>query len=153
MKKSTTAQPAAKKTREASVGKMLKILSFSLDGEMHQELKQLGLNLSQFAVLMTLLEEEGLSQAAIGKKIIMPGYSTTRNIDALEEKQLLERRKDERSRRSHRIYLTDQGHALCPQLVAIVKKVNEALLSTLLPTEEKQLKAILKKLFCARLGL
>jgi DNA-binding MarR family transcriptional regulator len=94
---------------------MLKRLSIALDAEMSNELKRLELSLGQFAVLMTLSEAEGLTQTEIGKKIAMPGYATTRTLDALEEKRYVERRTDERSRRSHRIYLTDQSRRIAPE--------------------------------------
>ncbi len=152
MSKLKKAKPKAQIVRETSVGRMLKVLSSSLDATMNKELKQLDLNLSQFAVLMILLDEEGLTQAGIGKKIARPGYSTTRNIDALEKKELVERRTDERSRRSYRIYLTDQGHAIGPKLFAIVSRVNEGFLATLSAKEKEQLAAILKKLLNAKIG-
>lgn len=150
-KLSQTASPA-QRVRENSTGWMLKVLCTSLDAEMSNELKRLDLNPGQFAVLMTLSEGEGLTQTEIGKKITMPGYATTRTIDALEEKQYVERRQDDRSRRSYRIYLTDQSRRIIPKLIAIVMKVNEQLLSVLSSAERKHLVAMLKKLVLARLG-
>ena len=129
---------------------MLKALCTSLDEEMSDELKKLDLTVSQFAVLMTLLEKEGLTQSDIGKKIVMPGYATTRTIDSLEEKQFVVRRKDERSRRSFRIYLTDSSRAIAPKLFTTIGRVNRRLLSTLSLTETKNLTAILKKLVQTR---
>ncbi len=82
----------------------------------------------------------------------MPGYSTTRTMDTLEEKQLLERRQDERSRRSHRIYLTEKGRALAPDLFGIVRSVNERLLSPLAEQEREQFLDALGKLVSARLS-
>lgn len=136
--------------RRTSVGWMLKNLYSSLDAEMNKELEYLDLNINQFAVMMTLLENEGLTQAQIGKKIAMPGYSTTRTMDVLEEKKYLERRVDERSRRSYRIYLTDLGHAVGPELFAIVKRVNARLLSPLSEQEQAQLVGLLETLLLAR---
>ncbi|MES9926351.1 MAG: MarR family transcriptional regulator [Candidatus Thiodiazotropha endolucinida] len=150
MKMVKKTEPEAEKVRKGSTGWMLKILCTSLDAEMSNELKRLGLNLGQFAVLMTLSEAEGLTQSEIGKKITMPGYATTRTIDALEEKQFVERRKDDRSRRSYRIYLTDKSHKVIPQLFTVVGKVNEHLLSALTPKEQKDLMKILKKLVLSR---
>ncbi len=152
MKARNKTKQSTKQVREQSVGWMLKMLGTSLDAEMHRELKHLGLDLRQFAVLMTLSEIEGLTQAEIGKKIYVPGYATTRTLDALENKQFVERRKDERSRRSYRIYLTDSGRAVVPGLIAIVKKVNEGLLSALSSSEKKQISGILKKLMQSRFG-
>ncbi|MEA1890552.1 MAG: MarR family transcriptional regulator [Pseudomonadota bacterium] len=140
----------AKKVRETSVGWMLKVLCTSLDEKMNKEMKRLDLNIAQFAVLMSLSETEGLTQVEIGKKINMPGYATTRTIDALEKVQFVERKKDDRSRRSYRIYLTEQGRKIVPQLFVVVKKVNTQLLSTLTLTEKKQLNKILNKIVHAK---
>lgn len=139
----------AEKIRTNSVGWMMKMISERLGSLIKQELKRLELDLKQFGVLMTLLEEEGLTQTEIGKKITLPGYATTRTIDALEKKQLIERRTDERSRRSYRIYLTDTGHATGPELFIIIKKINEDLLSVISTTERKQLTTILQKILSA----
>lgn len=150
MEEDSKIAPTAVRTRESSVGWMLKRLSVALDAQMSNELKRLDLNLSQFAVLMTLLEAEGLTQTEIGRKIAMPGYSTTRTLDALEEKQYVERCTDERSRRSHRIYLTEQGRGFAPELFGIVRNVNEQLLSVLSTAESRQLATLLKKLVLAK---
>ncbi len=138
--------PKTETIRTNSVGWMMKIISTRLDSLIKHELKRLGLDVKQFGVMMALLEEEGLTQAEIGKKITLPGYATTRTIDALEKKQLIERRTDERSRRSYRIYLTDKGHATDIELFIIINKVNEDLLSVLPATERKQLTTILQKI-------
>jgi DNA-binding MarR family transcriptional regulator len=99
---------------------------------------------------MTLLEEEGLTQTEIGKKIAMPGFTTTRTLDALEEQHLVQRRKDERSRRSHRIRLTSEGRKLGPRLFAIVSAVNERLLSSLSAGETERLRNLLRRLLGSR---
>ena len=80
---------------------------------------------------MVLLEEEGLTQVEIGKKISMPGYATSRNIDQLENKNLVKRQLHESSRRSHNIYLTPQGKQLAPQLISVANRISERLLDPL----------------------
>ncbi len=151
MERGAAIDSQARTVRQTSAGWMLKRLSASLDAEMSERLKDHGLSINQFAVIMTLLEEEGLTQTEIGNKIEMPGYSTTRTIDALEEKLLLERRPDTRSRRSRRIYLTDRGRALAPELFGIVRRVNTRLLRPLGEREREMLIALLEKLLRSRL--
>ncbi len=125
---------------------MLKRLCAQLDSEMKQALKPLKLNLNQFAVLMTVMEYEGLTQTDLGEKIGMPGYATTRSLDALEENNRIERRTDKHSRRAHRIYLTNKGQELGPALFKLINQVNSDLLSSIAKTEQNQFKAILKKM-------
>jgi DNA-binding MarR family transcriptional regulator len=150
MKKKTMARRRAREVRESSVGWMLKSLSFGLDKEMKEELSRLGLTLSQFGVLMTLIEEEGLTQTEIGKRIAMPGYATSRTLDALAEKHIIKRRRDERSRRSYQIHFTGRGRKLGPKLFAVVDRVNKGLLSSLSSGEQKTLRALLRKLLDSR---
>ncbi len=152
MMSNTKIDSRTREVRQTSAGWMFKQLGSSLDAEMNAELRLFDINLNQFAVIMTLLEAEGLTQAEIGKRIRMPGYSTTRTMDMLEERQLLERRPDERSRRSHRIYLTEKGRALAPDLFELVRKVNERLLSPLSEQERGQFLDALGKLVSARLS-
>ena len=137
---------SARATRENSVGWMLKMISTSLDEQMYNELKPHGLNLSQFGIMMTLLENDGLTQSEIGKQIVMPGYNTTRNIDALEEAGLVARHRHETSRRSHIVRLTARGRALGPALFAIVRDVNTRLLSGLSAQQTSSLKKLLRAL-------
>lgn len=137
---------SAKSVREHSVGWMLKSLSTKLDKNMIEALKPYSLNLGQFAILMTLLEDDGLTQSEIGKRILMPGYATTRNIDALEASSLLKRHKNEASRRSFCIRLTPEGRSLAPTLFLIVKSINENALSPLDKDEILQLKRLLSKM-------
>lgn len=149
MDKNKSDKVFAGRVRENSIGWMLKLLSTGLDNTMIQALKPHGLNLGQFSIVMTLLEGDGITQSEIGRKISMPGYSTTRNIDVLEKIGLLERRKNELSRRSHCIRLTDKGRSLAPQLFSIVQSVNDKLLSLLDETDRELFKKILIQLLRA----
>jgi DNA-binding MarR family transcriptional regulator len=146
-----TDKPIAGQVRQSSVGWMLKRLSGSLDRQMQARLKALDLNLGAFMVLMTLLEEEGLSQSEIGRKVDMRGYATTRVLDALEGQKLVERRSDSRSRRAYRIHLTDRGRALSPQLFALVREINAGLMAPLTVQEREVFPALLHKALSARL--
>ena len=139
--------------RNTSVGWMFKMICTRLDADMSKELNSLNLNLNEFAVLMTLLQQQGITQTEIGKKIIMPGYSTSRNLDSLEEKELVERRTDAQSRRNFRIFLTDKGREMGPKLFNTVRTVNQHFLSELDSGERKQLTSILQKLVQKKFGL
>jgi len=138
-------KPKAQNIRKNSIGWMLKILCRRLDTDMAKALKQLDLSPGQFAILMAVMEKDGQTQTEIGSKMTMPGYATTRNIDALEEMAFVVRRKDERSRRSYRIHLTDHGRKIAPKLFETVGKINKELLLPLGVTEQKQFKNLLLK--------
>lgn len=139
-------QNTATTTRRGSTGWLIKSLGTWLDNQMDLQLKHLGLSRGQFAIIMTLLEGDGLTQAEIGRKISMPGYATTRNLDKLEITGLLVRQKHETSRRSHRINLTQKGKDLAPKLFAIVKDVNDTLLASFSDSEVNVLQKMLSQL-------
>ena len=131
--------------REQSAGWMFKTISNWIDEELIRQLKTLGLSRIQFAIMMTLLEEEGLTQVEIGKRIYVPGYATSRNIDQLEDKSLVNRQVHESSRRSHRIYLTSQGTQLAPQLFSVANSISDMLLDALEGDEKKMFKSLLHR--------
>lgn len=136
----------AKQTRQTSTGRMLNLLTSKLNAEMNRRLQPHGLSLPEFAILMTLLELEDQTQTELGKKTAIPAHGTTRSIDALEALGLVERRADPTSRRSRRIFLTKKGHQIGPQLFAIVKDVNDWLLSDVDETEKQAFAATLAKI-------
>ena len=131
--------------REQSAGWMFKTISNWIDEELSRQLKSLGLSRIQFPIMMVLLEEEGLTQAEIGKRIYMPGYATSRNIDQLEHKNLVQRRLHESSRRSHRIYLTSPGKKLAPQLFSVANAISDKLLDALEGEEKHLFKTLLHR--------
>jgi DNA-binding MarR family transcriptional regulator len=120
-----------------------------MDKKVQHDLSKHNLTQAQFGIMMTLLEEDGISQSEIGSRITMPGYATTRNLDSLEDMKLLERRQDPTSRRSYCIYLTDKGRAVAPELYKIVKGVNKELVMPFSKTEVEQFTVLLKKLLAS----
>lgn len=136
----------AKTTRQTSIGRMLNLLTSKLNAEMNTRLRPYGLSIPEFSILMTLLEREGQTQTELGKKTALAAHGTTRSIDALEKLELVERRPDPKSRRSHRIFLTRKGHQTGPELFAIVKDVNGWLLSDVDEAEKQAFAATLAKI-------
>lgn len=144
--KQASGGPPAKNVRQNSIGWMLKTLASRLDRNMNEALEPLGLSLGQFSILMTLLECDDMTQSQIGKKISMPGYATTRNLDGLEQSGIVERHDDEHSRRTNRIRLTAKGKTVGAKLFPIVRQVNEDLLSGLNKADQEVLKKLLQSL-------
>jgi len=118
-------------SRQESTGWMINIVAAWIDKQVDLGLNPIGLSKGEFAILMCLLEKDGLTQVEIGKNIAMPGYATTRNIDKLEILNLLKRHPHESSRRSHRIHLTPQGTKLGPGLISIAENINKNILGAL----------------------
>ena len=76
-----------------------------------EQLAPLGLEPRQYGMLTRLAANEGRSQQAIGELI---GLNATRMVflvDDLEQRGLVERRRNLADRRSYALYLTDLGRA------------------------------------------
>jgi DNA-binding MarR family transcriptional regulator len=110
------------------------------------ELKKHGLTIALWPTLMCLWEEEGVTQREIAQKSKVENSTTTRTLDKLENLGLVERQADPNSRRSFRIYLTDEGRALREQLIPIPLGINQKILSALDPQERDELIRLLQKL-------
>lgn len=133
----------AKQTREASIGWMIQRLARRLDDAMNARLAEHGLNLQQFAVMMTVLEHGSLTQAEIGRRFAMPAYAISRAIDALEDVGLIAREPHPSSRRAHMIRATEKGLALAPTLFELVGRINADLTRDLDADDADRLRRLL----------
>lgn len=139
-------KPPKKIVRDESTGWMIKTAASWIDKQLNVGLKSTGISRGQFAIMMVLLEEDGLTQVDIGRRIAMPGYATSRNIDDLEKRDFVKRLPHESSRRSHRIHITPQGKELAPCLFELVDNIGEQLHEVFDEKEVKTLNLLLSKL-------
>ena len=70
----------------------------------------------QWSVLVYLFHCDGNGQHEIAEKTYRDKVSITKIIDNLEKRELVFRTVDEKDRRVKRIYLTEKGNLLVPQL-------------------------------------
>lgn len=89
------------------------------------------LKLDQFILMMAITESEDLTQTELGQRVSLANYAVTRALDVLETRGLVERRADANSRRTRRIFLTDDGRALMPDLFDAVRRINAEVLAPL----------------------
>jgi DNA-binding MarR family transcriptional regulator len=109
-------------------------------------LAPLGLEPRHAGMLFRLAASEGKSQQAIGDLI---GLNSTRMVflvDELEQRGLVERRRNEADRRSHALYLTDAGRDVLRQVQEASGQHQAQLGSSLTGPERAQLTALLRRL-------
>ncbi|MGF1718831.1 MarR family transcriptional regulator [Vibrio kyushuensis] len=133
-------------SRQTSFGWMINVIAGQAAKKFEVELKKHGLTLALWPTMMCLWEEEGVTQRDISAKSKVENSTTTRTLDKLEKLGLVERRDDPNSRRSFRIYLTDQGHALKEVLLPIPLAVNKDMLSSLDKGEQAEMIRLLQKM-------
>lgn len=95
--------------------------------------------------MMCLWEQEGMTQRELSDKSRIENSTTTRTLDKLEERGWVERQADPNSRRSYRIYLTEEGRKLKGTLQPLANQVNQNALSHLEEKEQQELLRLLTK--------
>lgn len=135
--------------RQYSFGWMVNVVASQASKKFDIALKQHGLTVALWPTMMCLWEEEGVTQREISVKSKVENSTTTRTLDKLEKLGLVERRTDPNSRRSFRIYLTEQGRALETTLLPIPMAVNKEMLSSLEEKEQKEMLRLLQKMVAA----
>jgi DNA-binding MarR family transcriptional regulator len=79
-------------------------------------IRQLGLTLPQFDILVTLGNAGGLTPKVLGERTLITKGTLTGVIDRLEEKRLIERIPSAEDRRSQIVTLTKQGERVFQQV-------------------------------------
>ena len=125
---------------------LLKRLGFVIKERMMEALEETGLSGYHHAVLALLHEEPRETQGMIADAL---GYDRSHLVgilDELEEKGLVERRRDPSDRRRHLVSLTPAGDEALARLRAIAKQVDDEFFKPLDAEERKTLKALLARL-------
>ena len=121
-------------------------LGFHVARQFTERLAPLGLEPRHAGVLFRLAANEGLSQQAIGELI---GLNPTRMVflvDELEQRGLVERRRNAADRRSYALYLTAQGREKLREVQASGSRHQDEIGGSLNRDERVQLTSLLRKL-------
>ena len=106
----------------------------------------LGIGLSDFGILESLLHKGPMPVNTIGGLIRLTSGSITAAVDRLEEKGLVERRGNTGDKRTRLVHLTDSGRAMISCAFAEHEAAMERAASGLSPDERGQAIDLLKKL-------
>jgi len=71
--------------------------------------EHLQLTYSEYALLIRLYEQEGVSQEKLSDLLFLDKAVVTRTINSLEKKELIRREQDPKDRRVKRVYLTERA--------------------------------------------
>src|SRR5215813_7820014 len=121
-------------------------LGFHLARQFGERLAPLGLEPRHAGLLTRLAAHEGLSQQALGGLI---GLNPTRMVflvDELEQRGLVERRRNTADRRSYALYLTPQGRDTLRQIQAAGDSHQDETGASLTKAERIQLASLLRRL-------
>src|SRR5215469_3587637 len=121
-------------------------LGLHLARQFGERLAPLGLEPRHAGMLTRLAAHEGLSQQGLGELI---GLNPTRMVflvDELEQRGLVERRRNTADRRSYALYLTTQGHDTLSQIQAAGSRHQDEIGASLTHAERTQLASLLRRL-------
>jgi DNA-binding MarR family transcriptional regulator len=118
---------------------LLARIGFAVKARAIDELERAGFSLYQYSVLATLGEAARETQGAIADMLGLDRGQLVGILDDLEERGLVERRRDPSDRRRHTVSLTPAGKKELARLRAIVKQIEESVLA---PLDAKTRKAL-----------
>jgi DNA-binding MarR family transcriptional regulator len=111
-----------------------------------ERIAALDLTPPQAGFLRLVATEPGSSQQAIAGRLGMAPSRLVRIVDDMEQRGLIERRRDPGDRRNHALYLTADGGRLMGRLAAAAAAHDDALCAALAPEEREQLKELLGRI-------
>jgi MarR family 2-MHQ and catechol resistance regulon transcriptional repressor len=118
----------------------------SIESVDHASIAETGLQLSEFAIMETLLNKGPLPINIIGHKVLLTSGSMTAAVNRLENKGYVRRVRDENDGRCFRVHLTTEGHSVIEQAYIQHTQNLEKAASVLTQQERDELIRLLKKL-------
>lgn len=137
---------------EDSLGYLVNRAARAFASRLATELRPFDVGIGQWAVLMHLWSNDGMTQAQLARRIAIEQPTMVRTIDRMERDGLVTRSPDPRDRRAIRISLTERGSALRDELVPLAAGVNRAATAALTDHEVITLRRLLAKLVAVEAG-
>lgn len=103
----------------------------------------LDLTPAQAGLLRLLIAQPGRSQRELADELGMPPSRFVQFADKLEERGLIERKRNPEDRRQHALYLTPEGRTMLGELGAVAREAEAYLCRSLTPEEHQQLSNLL----------
>ena len=111
------------------VGKHISYLHRYARRYYNKELEPYGFGGAQLRLLMPLYKMDGISQEKLAQTIKLDKTTIARTIKKLIDNGYVCRQRDENDRRSYRVFLTEKGRAIEPEMMKIFLSWEENLLS------------------------
>jgi len=120
----------------------------SISDHLTQAIKKGGVSLPQFNVLRILRGQKGepANLSTVQERMVNKMSNTSRLVDKLIEKDLVERKICEENRRKIELFITSKGLSLLKKLDPLIDNEEEKMTQNLTVKDRNQLMALLEKL-------
>ncbi len=108
--------------------------------------EDMDINPSEFPVLLTIMENEGICQEELSEKLKVNKSATTKVVKALVKKGYLVRKRDSADRRYYKVYSTEKSRNLKTRILDKVEKLSKIILLDFSEEELLRLYRSLEKL-------
>jgi len=124
-------------TRTLWINKWLRLADRASDIYLDKKLSPLGMNESKFAVFVYIARYESATQGEVADITLYDKSTITRIVNSLEKDGLVRRVVDMQDKRFLRLYLTDKGKEIVPEVLAVVSEWNRLLMRDFEGQEEE----------------
>ncbi|UWQ04128.1 MarR family winged helix-turn-helix transcriptional regulator [Aliiroseovarius crassostreae] len=131
--------------KDISAGYLANHLARLFAKALQHRIRDLGLSVGQFPILLELWAQDGQSQKELVQKLDLEQATVANTLNRMERDGLLRRMKDPSDGRAQRIWLTDQAKALRDPAYAAANAVNAQALSGLSEDEQAQFLALTQR--------
>lgn len=134
-----------KYTEHKHIAKYISQLYRKGSSYINKEISKYGIGSGQFMFLLELYKKDGKNQEDIAEDLKMDKGTTARALKKLEEQGFLTRLKDEKDKRSNKIYLSDKAKNIREDIFNILDDWNKQITRSLAKDEVKMLEDLLEK--------
>jgi DNA-binding MarR family transcriptional regulator len=134
---------------DESLGYLINRAARAFANRLAAELRAFDIGIGQWAVLLHLWGNDGMTQAQLARRVAIEQPTMVRTIDRMERDGLVTRTPDPSDRRATRITLTERGWNLRDDLVPLAARVNAQATEALTAKEVATLRRLLAKLVAA----
>lgn len=135
-----------------SAGFLLARIGFAAARKFARRLDPLGLEPRHVGLMRAVAEAEGRSQHALGELLRIPPSRMVTLVDELEQRRLVERRRNPTDRRAHALHLTSAGRKMLGRAMGVADEHEAEVCAGLSTAEHDQLVMLLHRV-AAGLGV
>lgn len=104
-----------------------------------KKIEPYGIGSGQFPFLMRLYREDGINQESLSDYLKIDKGTTARAIQKLVDEGYVFRQRDEKDRRSYRVFLTEKGKKMEPDMKKIASEWEEILFSSFDDSQRREI--------------